>query len=215
MESNATNFLTPKPINHVKDPKAKILFLGYNKTQTKIIEAMINYGCEVWHTDDKINESIASTYDLIISFGYRHILKHDIIKHTKAPIINLHIAYLPYNRGAHPNFWSFYESTPSGVSIHLIDEGIDTGPILYQAYVNFKQNETTFTQTYKRLISEIEDLFITNLDQILSNKFTPYPQRGKGTYHRLSDLPKEFSGWDADIKTEINRLDLILARGTA
>ena len=70
--------------------------------------------------------------DLIVSFGYRHILRSDFINKCGCPIANLHISYLPFNRGAHPNFWSFYDDTPSGVSIYLIDEGIDTGPILFQ-----------------------------------------------------------------------------------
>ena len=47
-------------------------------------------------------------------------------------LINLHISYLPYNRGSYPNYWSFKENTPNGVSIHHIDDGIDTGPVLVQ-----------------------------------------------------------------------------------
>jgi hypothetical protein len=80
-------------------------------------------------------------YDLIISFGYRHIISKEIIKSVNCPIINLHISYLPYNRGAHPNFWSFYDKTPSGVTIHLVNEGIDTGPIIYQRHIIFDNNE--------------------------------------------------------------------------
>jgi len=37
---------------------------------------------------------------------------------------------LPYNKGSHPNFWSFIENSPKGVSIHEIDEGIDTGKLI-------------------------------------------------------------------------------------
>lgn len=81
------------------------------------------------------------------------------------PIINLHISYLPGNRGAHPNFWSFYDETPSRVSIHLIDTGIDTGPILFQKYVDFNQDEKAFSQTYKKLVIEIEKLFIENIQK--------------------------------------------------
>ena len=43
----------------------------------------------------------------------------------KRPIVNLHISYLPFNRGSHPNYWSFVENTPKGVSIHEIDEQIE------------------------------------------------------------------------------------------
>jgi len=195
----------PWLIMPVPNHRTRILFLGYSKTQTTLLDALVGERCEVWHTQDEITTTAG--YDLIVSYGYRHILGKDVIESSSAPIVNLHISYLPWNRGAHPNFWSFYDSTPSGVSIHLIDEGIDTGPILYQRYVNFRPDERTFSQTYQRLIREMENLFKENIDSIITRSFTATPQRRKGTYHRVADLPKEFKGWDSDIRSEIMRLD--------
>ena len=63
------------------------------------------------------------------------LLKKRVLNNIIIPIVNLHISYLPWNRGAHPNFWSFFDATPTGVSIHLIDKGIDTGPIIVQKKV--------------------------------------------------------------------------------
>ena len=195
-------------IEQVSSPRAKILFLGYSREQTSLIDDLVSKKCEVWHTDEKIQSTVG--YDLVISYGYRHILKKEIIESSKAPIVNLHISYLPWNRGAHPNFWSFYECTPSGVSIHLIDEGVDTGAIIYQRYVNFDKEEDTFSKTYKKLIVEIEKLFRDNIDELISKKFIATPQRRKGSYHSVANLPKEFIGWDTVIKEEVMRLDSIL-----
>lgn len=195
-------------IEQVSSPRAKILFLGYSREQTSLVDDLVSKKCEVWHTDEKIQSTVG--YDLVISYGYRHILKKEIIESSKAPIVNLHISYLPWNRGAHPNFWSFYECTPSGVSIHLIDEGVDTGAIIYQRYVNFDKEEDTFSKTYKKLIVEIEKLFRDNIDELISKKFIATPQRRKGSYHSVANLPKEFIGWDTVIKDEIVRLDSIL-----
>jgi methionyl-tRNA formyltransferase len=197
-------------IEQVLSPKIKILFLGYSQEQTSLIDDLIGKKCEVWHTDEKIQSTVG--YDLVISYGYRYIIKKEVIESSKAPIVNLHISYLPWNRGAHPNFWSFYECTPSGVSIHLIDEGIDTGAIIYQRMINFNKDENTFSKTYKRLIIEIENLFTENLDEIISMNFTSIKQRRKGTYHRVADLPEEFSGWDSNIQSEVIRLDGILIK---
>ena len=196
-----------KQINSHTNPKKRILFLGYDRTQTKIIDALVESGCEVHHTEQIVEDA---EYDSIISFGYRHILKRDFIDKAGCPIFNLHISYLPYNRGAHPNFWSFYENTPSGVTIHLVDEGIDTGPIVYQKYVNFDRGEKTFKDAYSRLIEETELLFISNLDDIVNGNWNANPQRGRGTLHKLKDLPSEFSGWDAEIEDEIARLENLL-----
>ena len=112
---------------------------------------------------------------------------------------------MPFNRGAHPNFWSFYDGTQSGVSIHLIDEGIDTGPILFQKKIQF-EDEKTFIETYDRLFDEIENLFIENIDLIVSKKWTAMKQVGKGTFHSDKDLPNEFNGWQSSIADEIKRL---------
>jgi methionyl-tRNA formyltransferase len=200
-------------IQKLEAPTKRVLFLGYTSDQTKIIDDLINANCEVWHTQEKIETT--QGFDFVISYGYRHILKKSIIESSDAPIINLHISYLPWNRGAHPNFWSFFDCTPSGVSIHLIDEGVDTGPILYQRYVNFSKDQITFSQTYKQLILEIETLFKENLKEIVSGTYKPLAQRRKGSYHKVADLPSEFSGWDSNIQEEIRRLDsLFFNKGT-
>jgi len=189
-------------------PTKRVLFLGYTSEKTTLIDALVNANCEVWHTQEKIDTT--QGFDFVISYGYGHILKKSIIESSVAPVINLHISYLPWNRGAHPNFWSFFDCTPSGVSIHLIDEGIDTGPIIYQRYVNFPKDQITFSQTYRQLIVELESLFKENLKEIISGTYKPLPQRRKGSYHKVDDLPSAFSGWDSNILDEIRRLDSLV-----
>ncbi len=192
-------------INQIENPKKKILFLGYDQTQTTLIDALIANKCAVDHMAGEI-DSIKG-YDCVISHGYRHILKQSTINGFACPVFNLHISYLPYNRGAHPNFWSFYDNTPSGVTIHLIDNGIDTGPIVKQKYVNFKESDDTFVKTYSVLIKSMEDLFLEFLPSLLNNTWTAKSQRGEGTIHYVKDLPSNFSGWNAKIFDELERLD--------
>ena len=100
----------------------KILFLGYNSNQTKIIEKIKYFkkNITVKQSSKKVSYNVVKNFDLVISFGYRHIIEKEIISKFKN-LINVHIGFLPYNRGAHPNFWSFMENTPSGVTIHKID----------------------------------------------------------------------------------------------
>ena len=72
------------------------------------------------------------------------------------------MSYLPFNRGAHSNFWSFIENTPAGVSIHKIDKGIDTGNIIFRKKINFDINLdkfSSFKKTYNYLFLEAEQLF--------------------------------------------------------
>ena len=193
-------------LDHNKSFRPKnILFLGYGKEKTKLISELKKNNCNVKNKSTKAVLSDLDNIDLVISYGYRHTLKISFINHKSIPIINLHISYLPWNRGAHPNFWAFYDNTPIGLTIHLIDEGIDTGPILFQKKVKFLQ-EKTFSQTYQKLFFEIEQLFIKNIQSILDKSWVEKPQKNFGTFHTIKDLPKDFKGWESNIVQEIARL---------
>ena len=182
-----------------------ILFLGYTRDETTLIKFLEKKGFNIACISDKSFDP--EVYDLIISFGYRHIIKESIIK--KSPrIINLHISLLPFNRGAHPNFWSHYDNTPSGVTIHLIDKGIDTGQYLFQREVKIDTHSLSFRDSHRILVENIESLFKENYKEILDPELRSYPYNGKGTHHNSSDLPKEFSGWDSNIFREIKRLKM-------
>lgn len=186
----------------------RILFLGYDSSKTRLIAELEKKNCNVKIYDRKISLEDVGESSLIVSFGYRHILSSDFINNCNCPIVNLHMSYLPFNRGAHPNFWSFYDQTPSGVSIFLMDEGVDTGPILFQKKIKF-ENEITFSETYDRLFNEIENLFIANIDSIIKKKWVAKKQVEKGTFYLVKDLPKEFNGWHSLIVDEIKRLKKI------
>lgn len=175
--------------------KMKFLFLSEVKNQ-KIISFLLKMGKVDW-TKEKLSSDITSNYDWIISYGYRHIISQQIIDASKNPIINLHISYLPFNRGAHPNYWSFKENTPKGVSIHFIDKGIDTGPVLIQKTCTFSETDT-LTTSYLKLKSEIENLFYATFEQIITYKIIASPQISQGTFHKKSDLPDGID-WNTNI----------------
>lgn len=177
-----------------------ILFLGYKDCKLK---DFLSKRYNISQTQDKISLDDCNNVDYIISFGYKHIIKEDIISFFNKRIINLHISYLPYNRGFHPNFWSFKDNTPKGVTIHLIDKGIDTGDILLQKEIKFNKNEDTLSLTYNKLIEEIQNLFIDNCDLLLNGKISPIPQNGKGSFHYQKDLIQYehllVEGWNTKI----------------
>ena len=194
-----------KRLSERKENGISVLFLGYGQEKTRLIDRLIGLGCEVWHTDKKINST--NGFEIAISFGYRHIISSRVLNNSSCLTINLHLSYLPFNRGAHPNFWSFYDETPSGVTIHIVDSGIDTGDIICQKLVQFDDGERTFVETYNRLKDEIEKMFLDCWSLIVSREFNAIPQqKDAGTFHRIAELPKEITDWDTDIETEIIRL---------
>jgi methionyl-tRNA formyltransferase len=182
----------------------KALFLGYDAKQTTAIQALQERNCLVEHSSEPL--TTCPTYDFAISFGYRHILKKETIRSLGCPIFNLHISFLPFNRGAHPSFWSLYDNTPNGVTIHLIDEGVDTGPIIAQQRVLIPDSADTFEKAHRLLIKSLEGLFLDNVDTIISGNWSATPQQGLGSHHFINDLPTNFSGWNANIKKELSKL---------
>lgn len=125
--------------------------------------------------------------DLILSFGYRSMISEEVLREVDGNAVNLHVSLLPWNRGADPNFWSWVEGTPKGVTLHWITSGLDQGPILAQREVELDRRDT-LRITYATLIEEITDLFIANWGSIESGSAPSIPQRGVGSIHRHSEL---------------------------
>jgi methionyl-tRNA formyltransferase len=183
----------------------EVLFLGYDRRSTPLIGILERRGFVVTQSSRPVDD--LSPYIRTICFGYRHILPPAVLDTAAVSPVNLHISFLPYNRGAHPNVWSFLDDTPAGVTIHEIDEGLDTGPICMQKRVEFAPHETTFRATHARLVTEVEALFAANIDPILENTCSRHAQTGGGTYHKKADLPAQVTDWDADIAATLERID--------
>lgn len=190
----------------------RILTLG---SSSKLLHDMLN-SHEILHLEDPITLELVENFnpDLVISFGYRHIVRTDVLESLGNKILNLHISYLPWNRGADPNFWSWLENTPKGVTIHLMDAGLDTGAILFQKELQFNDAES-LASSYETLQSEIVELFENNLEQILNLDFDPKPQEIlSGSCHKSEDKEKYFkalpNGWQticSDIAELVINLD--------
>jgi methionyl-tRNA formyltransferase len=179
-----------------------ILFLGPEREH--LMTFLQSFGDTVFHCDVDINSrpDLVEDADLIVSYGYRHILRSDFVTEYYGKIINLHISLLPWNRGADPNVWSFLEDTPKGVSIHLVDKGIDTGPVLAQEEIEFGSGET-LASTYNTLTQRIESLFIKVWPDIRSGQLKLQKQRNKGTFHRKRDIEQYqhllTNGWETPV----------------
>ncbi|MFB6345937.1 MAG: methionyl-tRNA formyltransferase [bacterium] len=144
-----------------------------------------------------------------ISVLYGKILSKTLLEAFDKGVFNLHPAYLPYNRGAYPNVWSLYDDTPAGVTIHKMDEGIDTGDIVVQRKVD-KEPTDTGKSLYKKLMIAAKKLFVEHWPDIELNNYSLTPQDPEaGTYHERSDV-EEIDEIDLDkeytARELINRL---------
>ena len=122
---------------YVTNPRVKDLYCLPN-----IIES---YGdsVEIFTSKEELNNGFSKKIpDLIICDRSTFLLTKEQINLVNSNCYNIHPSLLPFNRGYHPNFWSFYDHTPSGVTVHCIDADIDTGKIIAQTEVHIDQKET-------------------------------------------------------------------------
>jgi methionyl-tRNA formyltransferase len=180
------------------------LFLGYKKNQTSLINFLKKKNFIVINYQKIPPLKVFQQSNFILSFGFRKIIRENIIKKLKKPIFNIHLSYLPFNRGAHPNFWSFIDNTPAGVSIHKIDKGIDTGDVVLRKkiYFDISLNKfSTFKKTYNFLFLEAEKLFKKNFNKIYNKKYKKILSNYKGTFHYKKYLPKWVKNWNISISS--------------
>ncbi len=191
----------------------KILVLG--TMPSRLTPILKEYGCEVIECEDLLGVDFLgeNRIDFAVSYRYRYIIRKPIIEYLKGNIINLHISLLPWNRGADPNLWSFLEDSPKGVSIHYIDEGVDTGDIIAQKEVPFDISKETLATTYMKLNAEIVDLFRCQWPLVMDGKASRYRQPSGGSVHKVKDK-KRFQhllaekGWDAPVEALIGKATL-------
>lgn len=138
--------------------------------------------------DDSIVARIkALKPDIILSVLFDYILKRNIIEIPPMGCINLHPAYLPFNKGQYPNVWSIVEETPAGATLHYIDEGIDTGDIISQKEVT-KDFSDTGESLYHKLEDACFELFTETWDSIKTGENDRRKQPKGGTYHKTGDV---------------------------
>ena len=143
-------------------------------------------------------------FDFLVSYGYRYILKQDLLDLFPCRAVNLNISLLPYCRGAHPVLWSIMDGHPFGVTIHMLDQGLDTGNILFQHATPTKLMQSdSFATVYSKLRLAIETLFVQNWKYIRTSECSGWEQQGLPTLHYSRELEQclQFmpQGWSTPI----------------
>ncbi len=143
-------------------------------------------------------------FDFLITVYWPYLLKRDVFSQAKVGTVNFHPALLPINRGWYPHVHSILDGSPTGVTLHDIDEGADTGPIWAQKKTPLEATDTAKT-IYDRLQRDIVELFKTSWPGIKSGEIKRTMQdESKAVYHAKRevdnldciDLDKTYKGRD-------------------
>ena len=147
--------------------------------------------------------------DLILSIYYRKILPKTLIEIPKLGCVNIHPSLLPYYRGPIPTVWALLNGESKiGVTIHYIDEGIDTGPIIDQKELIIKDSYTGFDLNNK-IMREGYKLLMKNLKAILDNKVKARKQdKNVGSYYGKFNNAARLINWYKSSKDVYNQVRL-------
>lgn len=184
-------------VRHLRDSDAEIVALIVHKPEqqkygSEIIEAANveseNLICaRQLDAPSTIKQIAALKPDCGVSAFFGHIIRRPVIDLFPRGIINLHTSLLPLNRGSWPNVWTIVEDSAAGVSMHLVDEGVDTGPILAQTKVEVSPADTGLSLNQK-LQDELIQLFRDNWSRFANGELTPMRQDdSQATVHRVKD----------------------------
>jgi phosphoribosylglycinamide formyltransferase-1 len=141
-------------------PSAKGLAIAKKMgIQTKVIDSS-KYKGKRLQFDRKIISTlreykVTPTNGLVCLAGFMRIISPHFIKEYKNKILNIHPALLPAFPGLDAQKQAIeFGSKYSGCTVHFVDEGVDTGPIIIQEIVKISDNDTEKTLTKKILTKE-------------------------------------------------------------
>lgn len=94
--------------------------------------------------------------DVVVLNGTR-IISSAVLNTCKATFLNTHCGITPAYRGVHGGYWALFKKDKknAGVTIHLVDQGIDTGDIVYQAVIDVDKDDNFLTYPIKQYIAGI------------------------------------------------------------
>ena len=114
--------------------------------------------------------------DLIWVNSYSMIIRDDLLTCARLGGINIHAALLPHNRGCNPTQWALIKGElQTGVTLHEIDSGLDTGAIIDQQWVPIFF-EDSWLDVRQRLEQTTDTLIIKNMPKILSENWSAVSQ---------------------------------------
>ena len=159
----------------------KIRILGPKSRNESIRKKLCEQGFEVIVSPDPYDADSVDEFspDIILSSGYDRLLRPKTIQKYSQRIINLHAAYLPWARGIGTTLFATILRYPYGVSVHFINEGLDTGNLIARKIVQTEQDDTLRT-FYSKLLSATEDLFFESFPKIVSGQTNGVSQEELG-----------------------------------
>lgn len=116
--------------------------------------------------------------DAVVVNGTR-ILSRAVLQSVACPFLNTHVGITPRYRGVHGGYWALVsdDADHCGVTVHLVDSGVDTGGVLYQARITVERSDGFNTYPVHQLAAAIP-LMQAALRDVVSGTLAPHDSEG-------------------------------------
>lgn len=128
--------------------------------------------------------------DLLV-LGNTGIIKNNILTIPSIGTLNVHPGILPQYKGLDSIYWASYNKDFAniGITVHFVDEGIDTGNIISKTYVDF-ENEKNISKAYRKLLQMSAGVLTDAALEITNNKNIKTISNEDGNYYSKIPIKK-------------------------
>ena len=189
---------------------------GRKVVASPVKRAAEKYGLRILQPEKASDESFCQLIrslspDLLVVVAFGQILKKPLLESSRWGAVNIHASLLPRYRGAAPIHWAiFNDEAVTGLTAMVMDEGLDTGPILLQREVTVGREETA-GELHDRLSVLAGDLLLKTLKGLAENRLREEPQdHARATYAPKIDRRMSLIKWSRsarEISAHIRALD--------
>ena len=133
-----------------------------------------------------LNEIYEMKNLIFLSMEYDKIIKPE--NFLSKQLFNFHFSLLPKYKGCHVCYLTLRNGErETGVTLHLINSGIDTGRIIDQKKFLIDINLTA-QELYELLMKNAYELFLSKIDDLINNDYKSYEQKGDGSYNNKASV---------------------------
>lgn len=148
--------------------------------------------------------------EVIVVCAYGMLLRSDVLNFPKYGCLNVHASLLPMYRGAAPINWVILKGeTETGVTIMQMDEGLDTGDMLYIKKISIGENETA-GELFDRVAACGADAISEALALLPKGELKPVKQEGETFYASMlskKDSPIDWNRSPKEIHNQVRGLN--------
>lgn len=161
------------------------IFVVLNKTENFLngFQKSLGFYSKLWNVKTIQLEDVYSLEDAVfLSLEFDRIIKPNLFKTKK--LYNIHFSLLPSYKGMYTSALPILHGEKyTGVTLHEIDKGIDTGDIILQKKIRIRKNDTA-RSLYEKYTETGTKLVVNNLIDLIDNKLDAHQQSSKNaTYY--------------------------------